>query len=147
MSALLGRMSLHHGAVSVPDLESSIDWYRRVLDFELEKRFQIPGEQTEVAMMRLGNVRVELFSACGSRPASPERREPNTDFRTQGNLHFAFAVADVHTVAEELRRRGADIVWIRDFEFGSTAFIRDNAGNLIEFLTQADLRESAVEAT
>ena len=31
-------MRLHQGAVSVPDLQASIDWYRAILDFELESR-------------------------------------------------------------------------------------------------------------
>jgi methylmalonyl-CoA/ethylmalonyl-CoA epimerase len=134
MSAI--PMRLHHGAVSVPDLDASIDWYRRVLEFTVEQRFQIPGQQTEVAMLRRGEMRVELFQSAGSKPAHSDRREPNLDFKTQGNLHFAFAVPDVHAFAAMLREGGADVVWVRDFEFGSTAFIRDNAGNLIEFVEQ-----------
>jgi methylmalonyl-CoA/ethylmalonyl-CoA epimerase len=129
-------MKLHHGAVSVPDLDASIDWYCRVLDFTLEQRFEIPGQQTEVAMLKRGEMRVELFQAAGSKPSHPDRREPDSDFRTQGNLHFAFAVPDVHAFAAMLAERGADIVWVRDFEFGSNAFIRDNAGNLIEFVQE-----------
>lgn len=131
----LPAMRLHHGATSVPDLQASVDWYTRVLEFEVEKRFDIPGQDTSVAMMKRGDLRIELFAAKGSLAAPPHRREPNTDFRTQGNLHVAFAVADVHAFADELRNRGADVVWVRDFEFGSSAFVRDNAGNLIEFLT------------
>jgi len=125
---------LHHGAVSVANLDASIDWYRRVFEFTVEKRFQIPGEQTEVAMLRRGDLRVELLESAGSKPLHPDRTDPNTDFRTQGNLHFAFAVPDVHAFVATLAERGADVVWVRDFEFGSTAFIRDNAGNLIEII-------------
>ena len=132
----LPAMRLHHGAVSVPDLEASIEWYSRVLEFTVEKRFEIQGERTQVAMLNRGELRVELFEAAGSTPAHPDRREPNQDFRRQGNLHFAFAVPDVHALAEVVARRGANVVWVRDFEFGSTAFIRDNAGNLIEFVEQ-----------
>lgn len=132
-------MKLHHGAVSVPNLDASIDWYARVLDFAVEERFQIPGQQTEVAMLKRGEMRVELFESAGSKPPHPDRRDPNSDFRTQGNLHFAFAVPDVRAFAAMLRDRGADIVWVRDFEFGSTAFIRDNAGNLIEFVERNEM--------
>ena len=129
----------HHGAVSVPDLDASIHWYETVLNFKLEKRFEIPGQKTVVAMLRRAEMRIELFQSEGSRPAHPDRGNPNTDFRTQGNLHFAFAVPDVHAFAADLRERGADIVWVRDFEFGSSAFIRDNAGNLIEFVEDRDM--------
>jgi hypothetical protein len=39
--------------------------------------------------------------------------------------------------AEELRRRGADIVWVKEMKHGSNILIRDNAGNLIEFVQAA----------
>jgi methylmalonyl-CoA/ethylmalonyl-CoA epimerase len=130
---------MHHGAVSVPNLEESIAWYRKMLGFEVEQRFRIPGEPVEFAMMKRGDLRVELFQAENSKPLEASRREPNTAFLTQGSMHFAFAVPDVKTLANTLRERGVDIVWVRDFEFGSNAFIRDNAGNLIEFLQQTDM--------
>ena len=140
-------MRLHHGAVIVADLDASIDWYRSILGFEVERRFEIPGQHTEVAMLKHGDLRVELFDARGSKPAHPDRRDPNSDFRTQGNLHFAFAVADVKAVAAILRERGAEIVWVRDFDFGSNAFIRDNAGNLIEFVEQKDRLDFRTRST
>jgi methylmalonyl-CoA/ethylmalonyl-CoA epimerase len=130
---------LHHGAVSVPNLDESIDWYKNMLGFEVEQRFKIPGAAVEFAMMKRGDLRVELFGAENSKPMEASQRQPNTAFQTQGSLHFAFAVADVKSLAEDLRARGADIVWVRDFEFGSNAFIRDNAGNLIEFVEQKDM--------
>ena len=118
----------------MPKLDESIAWYRNMLGFEVEKRFHIPGQPVEFAMMKRGDVHVELFEAENSKPLDPSRRDPNLDFRTQGNLHFAFQVPDVHALVDELRAKGVDIVWVRDFEFGSNAFVRDNAGNLIEFL-------------
>jgi catechol 2,3-dioxygenase-like lactoylglutathione lyase family enzyme len=36
------RAEISHGGVSVPDLEASIRWYRDVLGFEVEHRFEIP---------------------------------------------------------------------------------------------------------
>ena len=41
----------HHGGVSVPDLEASIRWYREVLGFEVENRFEIPKAHAKVAMI------------------------------------------------------------------------------------------------
>jgi catechol 2,3-dioxygenase-like lactoylglutathione lyase family enzyme len=124
----------HHGGVSVPDLEASIAWYRDVLDFELETQFPIDQIPAKVAFMRKGELRFELFEVPGAAPASKDRGSPNLDLRTHGNKHLAFAVSDVHALAAELKSRGADVVVVNDFEFGSNAFIRDNSGNLIEFL-------------
>ncbi len=130
---------LHHGAVSVPNLDESIAWYQKMLGFEVEQRVRIPGQPVEFAMLKRGDLRVELFAAENSKPMEANRREPNTAFLTQGSLHFAFAVPDARALAESLREHGADIVWIRDFPWGSNAFIRDNAGNLIEFVQQKDM--------
>jgi methylmalonyl-CoA/ethylmalonyl-CoA epimerase len=126
----------HHGGISVPDLEASIAWFAKVLDFEVEKRFEIAAVPAKVAMLRRGELRVELFEVAGASRLPVERREPNTDLKTHGNKHLAFAVQDIDTVAKELKTRGADIVWVRRFEFGANVFIRDNAGNLIEFVEE-----------
>jgi hypothetical protein len=49
-------------------------------------------------------------------------------------------VKDVRAAAEELKRRGVDIVFVVDLGPGVTvSFIRDNAGNLIELTQQPDL--------
>jgi methylmalonyl-CoA/ethylmalonyl-CoA epimerase len=124
----------HHGGVSVPDLEAAITWYRDVLGFEVEKRFPIPAIPAEVAMLKNGPLHIELFQVPGAKPLPEERRTPDSDLHTHGNKHVSFAVADVRPFAEELRRRGADIVWVREMAHGSNIFIRDNSGNLIEFV-------------
>jgi catechol 2,3-dioxygenase-like lactoylglutathione lyase family enzyme len=124
----------HHAGVSVPDLDASISWYRNVLGFEVEQRFRIPSIPAEVAMLRSGPLHIELFHVPGAKALPEERRTPDTDVHTHGNKHVSFAVQDVRSFAEELRRRGADIVWVREMAHGSNIFIRDNAGNLIEFV-------------
>ena len=129
----------HHGGISVPDLEASIEWFARVLEFEVENRFEIPPIPAKVAMLRRGNLRVELFEVPGARSLPEERRQPNMDLRTHGNKHLAFAVKDADATAEVLKARGADIVFVGHFDFGANVFIRDNAGNLIEFVQQPEM--------
>lgn len=129
-------LRMHHWAVSVPDLKAAIEWYGKMLGFSVERISEIPGQDTEYAMMKLDDIRVEIFQAKNSKPLNPDRREPNTDFRNQGNLHFSFVAPDVRSLAEKLRARGVDIVWIKEFPFGSNVFIRDNSGNLIEIVQQ-----------
>ena len=124
----------HHYGISVPSLDAAIAWWERVLSFQLQRRFPIPSIPAEVAILANGPCHVELFEVPGAKPADPARSNPNEDLLTHGNKHPCFAIADVEDFAEELRARGADIVWVRKFEFGSNIFIRDNAGNLIEFV-------------
>jgi methylmalonyl-CoA/ethylmalonyl-CoA epimerase len=106
-----------------------------VLGFQLLRRLRIETIPAEVAILKHGAMHIELFQASDAKPLPPERREPDLDVRTHGNKHIAFAVADVDAFAQELRRRGADVVWVKHFpNGGANIFIRDNAGNLIEFL-------------
>ena len=128
------QIEINHVAASVSSLDESIAWYGRVLDLDLEQRFQIPGHPVEVAVLCRDGLRVELFEAVGSEPIPASQRDPDLSFFTQGYRHIALSVPDVHAAADALRARGADIVWVRDFDFGSRAFIRDNSGNLIEFV-------------
>lgn len=135
----VAALKFHHGGISVPNLEASIDWYARMLDFTVESRIEIPLIPAKVAMLKRQQLRIELFEVPGAAPLPPERRQPNTDPHTHGNKHVAFAVPDVDAFVALLRERGADIALVGHKDFGSFAFVRDNAGNLIEFVQQPDL--------
>lgn len=132
----------HHGGVSVPDLDAAIAWWRTVLGFEVEARFPIPAIPADVAMLVNGPLHIELFQVAGAKPLPAERRQPDTDVYTHGNKHVSFAVESVRDFAEELKRRGADIVWVKEMKHGSNIFIRDNAGNLIEFVQSSKPTET-----
>ena len=127
----------HHGGLSVPDLDAAIAWWRTVLGFEVAQRFPIPAIPADVSMLVNGPLHIELFHVAGAKPLPEERRQPDTDVYTHGNKHVSFAVESVRDFADELRRRGADIVWVKEMKHGSNIFIRDNAGNLIEFVQSA----------
>lgn len=122
----------HHGGVSVPNLDEAIKWYHDVLGFNVEVRFKLPHEPCEIAMMINGHLRMELFEMQGAKPLPEERRIPDMDLKTHGNKHVSFATENVDTFAEELRKRGADIHWVKRFPHGANIFLRDCAGNLIE---------------
>jgi methylmalonyl-CoA/ethylmalonyl-CoA epimerase len=132
-------LRFHHGGLSVPDLEASIAWYAAALGFEVESRFEIPQIPAKVAMLRRGELRMELFEVPGATPLPPDRRQPNKDVHTHGNKHVAFAVQNIDPLVGELRARNVDIVFVGRFKFGTNAFVRDNAGNLIEFVQQPEM--------
>lgn len=130
----------HHGGISVPDLDASIAWWHDIMNFRLLRRFTIEAVPCEVAVMANGSLHVELFEVEGARAPTENRSDPHEDLRSWGHKHLCFAVANVPPFAEALRARGADIVWVKNFPFGSNIFIRDNAGNLIEFVEQERLK-------
>jgi methylmalonyl-CoA/ethylmalonyl-CoA epimerase len=129
----------HHGAMSVPNLDDSIAWYERMIGFKLERRFHIAQIPADVAMLRRGNMRLELFEVPNATPLPDDRRHPDRDNRTHGNKHVAFTVRDAKAVLEHLRGRGADVALVVDAPHGTGFFIRDNAGNLIEFVEEPSL--------
>lgn len=125
----------HHLGVSVPDLDAAIEWWGRVLNFQLEQRAHIPTIPADIAFVRNGPMRVEIFEAPDAAPLPASRRVPDEDIKTHGNKHVSFVCEDVDAVAAILRERDADIVWVKDFGGGKkNIFLRDNAGNLIEFV-------------
>ena len=130
------ELKYHHAGISVPDLEASIDWYKAILGFEVERREAFPPLQGKVAFMRRGEMAFEIFEVPGAAALPEDRRIPNKDLLTHGNKHVAFAVKDVRATVEVLKERGADVVFVLDIGGGTVSFIRDNSGNLIELFQQ-----------
>ncbi|MFM5950708.1 MAG: VOC family protein [Novosphingobium sp.] len=132
----MAEFTFHHGGVSVPSLDDAIDWYGRVLGFEVEKRFWIEAARSHTAMLRKGPLRFELFEVEGAAPLPDDRRHPPSDLRTHGNKHLAFRVADLEEFLAEMEAKQVDIAFVVREEFGKGCFIRDSAGNLIEFVEE-----------
>jgi catechol 2,3-dioxygenase-like lactoylglutathione lyase family enzyme len=130
----MADFTFHHGGVSVPDLDEAIDWYGRVLGFELEKRFYIEAAKSHTAFVKKGPLRFEIFQVEGAAPLPEDRRHPPSDVRTHGNKHVAFQISDLDAFLEEVQAKGADVAFVVREEFGRGCFLRDPAGNLIEFV-------------
>jgi catechol 2,3-dioxygenase-like lactoylglutathione lyase family enzyme len=132
----MADFTFHHGGVSVPSLEDAIDWYGMVLGFEVEKRFRIEPAKANAAMIRKGALRIELFEVEGAAALPEDRRMPIPDLKTHGNKHVAFQVADLDIFLAEMESKDVDIAFVVREAFGKGCFIRDCAGNLIEFLEE-----------
>jgi methylmalonyl-CoA/ethylmalonyl-CoA epimerase len=135
----MAEFTFHHGGVSVPSLDEAIDWYGRVLGFEVEKTFYIEAAKSRTAMVRKGRLRFEIFEVEGAAPLPEDRRFPPRDLKTHGNKHVAFRVEDLEAFLTEMEEKQADIAFVVREAFGKGCFIRDCAGNLIEFVEEANL--------
>lgn len=125
-------MLLHHCAISVPDMEQTLEWYTDMLGFSLLSRSEIPGEKAKVAHMQGPGFLLEIFEVEGAAPLPKERSHPNTDFRTHGMKHFSIGVKDARKLVEQLQAKGVEVAFVAEVDNTYGAFIRDNAGNLIE---------------
>jgi catechol 2,3-dioxygenase-like lactoylglutathione lyase family enzyme len=132
----VAEFAFHHGGISVPSLEAAIGWYGDVLGFEVENRFRIEAAKADAAMLRKGPLRFELFEVEGAAPLPEDRRHPPSDLKTHGNKHVAFRVDDLELFLAEMAEKQADIAFVVREKFGKGAFIRDCAGNLIEFVEE-----------
>jgi catechol 2,3-dioxygenase-like lactoylglutathione lyase family enzyme len=107
-----------------------------VLGFDLEKRFYIEAAKSHTAMVKKGPLRFEIFAVEGASPLPDDRRSVPRDIKTHGNKHVAFRVDDLDAFLAEMDAKGADIAMIVRESFGKGCFIRDCAGNLIEFVEE-----------
>ena len=135
----MAEFTFHHGGVSVPSLDEAIDWYGRVLGFEVEKKFYIEAAKSHTAMVRKGPLRFEIFEVEGAAALPEDRRFPPRDLKTHGNKHVAFRVKDLEEFLTEMEAKQVDIAFVVREAFGKGCFIRDCAGNLIEFVEEPNL--------
>ena len=126
----------HHFGMSVSDLDAAIDWFARVLGFELDRKEDFLAKfGVHIAFMRNGDFCVELFQHDHAVPASPERGVPNEDIRTLGNKHMCFQISDMETMVGRLKANDVTIVH-GPFEAPGfvAAFIAGPDGALLELL-------------
>ena len=129
-----GLWRAHHFGISVPDLAQAVAWYGRMLGFTLERQLHIAAIPADIAFMKNGDFRVEIFEVPGAAALPEDRRVPNLDLKTHGNKHICLEVPDVPKAVAGLRAAGAEIALELTVNGNPTAFVRDCAGNLIEFL-------------
>jgi catechol 2,3-dioxygenase-like lactoylglutathione lyase family enzyme len=126
---------MHNLAVTVTDLDASIEWYRRVLGFRCEARVDIA--EGEVAVLGGAGMRIELLMASrmAEQPVWLEQlfADPPSHLLVIGNKFVVFEVDDLARASAELDDLSVTILW-REKElapgFVATA-IRDLDRNLI----------------
>jgi len=107
---------INHVAISTPDLERAVRFYRDVLGFAEAERFawrpgetvvdrvtELPRSSADAAVLHAGNLLIELFEfhAPAARPAPPDRRVSD-----HGICHIALEVTDIDGVHRRLSAAG-----------------------------------------
>ncbi len=97
---------LHHIGIAVEDLEQAVETYRRLFGAEVEYRETVEEQGAEIALLRVGDGRLELLAARG--PETPigkflAKRGP-------GMHHVALEVDDVGAELARLSAAGAELV-------------------------------------
>jgi catechol 2,3-dioxygenase-like lactoylglutathione lyase family enzyme len=123
-------------AVSVPQVDESVRWYREVLGFTLVSRKDYPDYGMTIAIAAGEGIRLELVQVRNS--VAPSAVVPG--YQNPASLHgfgkVAFYVADLRAWETRLRSRGAkfQLEPRENPADGSTSFIvLDHDGNWLQF--------------
>ncbi len=124
----------HHVGISVANIDESIVWYQKYLNFTLLWQNDFPMIQTKIAFLRHGSFDIELFEHYETKKLA----DYMTDIQYQGTKHICFVMENgLETLFERLDTEGVDIAMsLRESppKDALMCFIRDNTGNLIEII-------------
>jgi methylmalonyl-CoA/ethylmalonyl-CoA epimerase len=129
---------IHHCCISVPAIQETVDWYRRVCGFTVQKYSEIPDTGIKVCHMQGPGFLLEIMEARDAAPLPSERRHPHTDAMTHGHKHFSLAVDDGRATKAALEAMGVEIVLVGEVDHTYSVFVHDNTGNLVEFFEAAE---------
>lgn len=129
---------LDHLAITVVDIDATLDFYRGVLDAEVLYEDLFRSGRIPVCILQLGTSRISVHVAA--KPALPNAR-----VATPGSGDFCFrwdgSIADAE---RHLRARGVEIEEgpvprpAADGRPGASVYFRDPDGNLLELLSTDD---------
>ena len=140
----LGITGIHHVGISTLDLDRLVEFYVDTFGFEKIAEFDWQPGFTDVdaalalvdssgrmAMLRLGDIHLELFEFSNPRPEPVDPAHSVTDI---GINHLCLLVDDVGTLYRWLEQHGVPVHSTpRDIGDGPFVYCRDPDGNAIEF--------------
>lgn len=134
---------IHHTAISTPDIERALGFYRDLLGAEIVTDFEwlpglevadriigLSGSSARAVMLRLGNAMVEIFEF---RSPTPQPGDPERPVCDHGITHICLDVSDVDEEYERLLKAGMRFHCPpQDLGAVRTTYGRDPDGNVIE---------------
>ena len=140
---------IHHTAISTPDIEQALEFYRDLLGAEVVSDYGWPAgvevadgllalsdSSARVAVLRLGNAMIELFEFDSPTPSPGDPNRPVCD---HGITHICLDVSDID--AEYVRLRDAGMRFHcepQDLGALRSTYGRDPDGNVIELQEVTD---------
>lgn len=117
-------------AMTVKDLDASVDWYSHAIGFVVDRTYERGGVATGVAL-KAGNVRILLNQDDGARGGDR--------VKGLGISLFFTTVQDVDALAERIKAEGATLeMEPTDTPWGTRAFrVRDPDGFMLVVSTDA----------
>lgn len=135
-------VGIHHIAITVPDLDAALDFYRDALGFAVVQQGDWDGDfpqadrviglertSARMAMLKAPNAHLEIWQY--RHPEPEDRRSRPCDL---GYPHFALQVTDIEAEYDRLTRAGMTFAADAPVNLGTTSAIygKDPFGNIIE---------------
>ncbi len=134
---------IHHVAISTPDLDRLLGFYRDLLGFEqvmetewpkgtaqIDKVLGLTDSSGRQAMLKAGNLCIEMFEFDSPEPTPMDPERPVCD---HGHTHLCLDVVDIQSVYDKLVAAGTEFhAPPQDFGDIRATYGRDPDGNVFE---------------
>ena len=141
------KFNIHHGGLSVSNLERSLAFYRDVLGYELDTKVSLPDGSMDIVHLTNGEDFIELFCPRNPDPLPEFAKEIGTDFRTLGTKHIAFVTdtpREMHAYLEEKKVDGLSPIYENNPNY-YYFFFKDPDGIILEVVTPRKTETSSNE--
>jgi len=101
-----GKFKIDHLGIAVRSLDTALEFYRDQLGLEVSLRETVAAEKVNVAMLPLGQPRIELLEATERDSVIGKF----VDKRGEGLHHVAIQVQDLNAAVERLKSKGARLL-------------------------------------
>jgi catechol 2,3-dioxygenase-like lactoylglutathione lyase family enzyme len=129
----LETLQIFNVAISVANLDESIEWYQDKLGFRLQNRRRV-STGIEIALIEKNGFFIDLIYIAGSKNMEGNPQNPPDHLKVQGLRNLVFWVDDLQAANAQLKAKGVQLIWesryIPEVKTSVTNF-RDNNGNLI----------------
>lgn len=114
---------LHHAAISVKNLENSVEFYSRTFGFKQVQRFERKDLNGKASFLQLGDTFIEIWEVENVE----DSKEKDKHLNVTGIRHIALAVKDINNIYRKLK-----------FTTNITKPIKGASGKMLSFLTDPD---------
>ena len=122
-------MKIHHIAISVKDLDKSVQFYKESFCFEEIKNFTKDNWDGEVVILKLNDFQLEIFHFNNT----IEKKDDQMKLDLIGLKHIGIEVKDVDQTYERLKSNNVDIdIPQKGTTCNKFCFLKDPDGIIIE---------------
>jgi glyoxylase I family protein len=129
-------VKIAHIALSVSNIERSLNFYSKHFGFKCTEKFEIKSAGLKIYILKKDNASFELFEFKNHKPLPKYRKNLDSDLKTLGAKHFAFEVLDAQEAYNKFKK--AKVKFATDILiFGNGLeyfFIKDPDGILVEIM-------------